>query len=143
MKMCVSIMAATVSVMILSSAIFTESTPLVGAGDSHQSPFKSSSRFLAARENSTSTLIIKTCDQAPALCLHKGSPGPECCNRQCVNLETDRLHCGKCGAKCHFSETCCGGKCVNPFNHDEHCGECYKRCGKGDSCVYGMCAYAN
>ncbi|OAY84237.1 hypothetical protein ACMD2_05433 [Ananas comosus] len=28
-----------------------------------------------------------------------GSPGPDCCKRRCVNVMTDGLNCGRCGAK--------------------------------------------
>ncbi|KAL9670876.1 hypothetical protein QQ045_008435 [Rhodiola kirilowii] len=114
-----------ITVLLLSLGILAQSKTVV-ADDDHQS-----------------LEFPKTCDQVPKLCLHKGSPGPECCNRQCVNLERNKFNCGKCGAKCRFDEICCGGKCVNPFRHDEHCGQCGNSCGRGDSCVYGMCAYAN
>nr|GMD06952.1 stigma-specific STIG1-like protein 1 [Ipomoea batatas] len=80
-----------------------------------------------------------TCDKYPRVC--RGSR-PDCCKKQCVNVMSDRLNCGKCGKKCKFSEICCHGDCVNPNVDRRHCGKCNNRCKKGDSCVYGICSYA-
>ena len=95
------------------------------------------SRFLAQ--------VIKparTCDKSPRVCRARGSPGPSCCGKKCVDVKSDELNCGKCGRKCENSEVCCRGRCVNPSKDERHCGRCNNYCGKGSSCSYGLCGYA-
>lgn len=100
---------------------------------------RGTSRFLASRGRSTA---VMTCDKYPRMCRTKGSAGPDCCKKKCVDTLTDTLNCGKCGKKCKFSEICCKGKCVNPRSDRRNCGGCNNRCKKGSSCVLGMCSYA-
>ncbi|XP_047157168.1 stigma-specific STIG1-like protein 1 [Vigna umbellata] len=83
-----------------------------------------------------------TCDKYPRVCRTKGSEGPDCCKKKCVNVSTDRNNCGMCGKKCKYSQVCCKGKCVNPMVDKHHCGKCGNKCTKGDSCVFGLCSYA-
>ncbi|XP_043690302.1 stigma-specific STIG1-like protein 1 [Telopea speciosissima] len=83
-----------------------------------------------------------TCNRYPRICRAKGSPGPDCCKKNCVNVYTDRLNCGICGKKCNYNEICCRGKCVNPSFDKKNCGLCNNRCKKGRSCVLGLCNYA-
>ncbi|XP_077226528.1 uncharacterized protein LOC143859944 [Tasmannia lanceolata] len=83
-----------------------------------------------------------TCDKNPRICRAKGSAGPDCCKKNCVNVMTDRLNCGVCGKKCKYMETCCRGQCVNLAFDKKHCGRCNNRCNKGDFCTYGLCNYA-
>lgn len=83
-----------------------------------------------------------TCDKYPRVCRVKGSEGPDCCKKKCVNVSMDRNNCGKCGKRCKYSQVCCKGKCVNPMFDKHHCGRCDNKCNKGDSCVYGLCSYA-
>ncbi|XP_068666681.1 stigma-specific STIG1-like protein 1 [Aristolochia californica] len=83
-----------------------------------------------------------TCNQYPQICRNMGSPGPDCCRKQCVDVMTDRLNCGQCGYKCKYAAACCGGRCVNFANDEKNCGSCYKRCSNGDICVHGLCNYA-
>lgn len=85
---------------------------------------------------------VMTCDKYPRVCRVKGSEGPDCCNKRCVNVSTDRNNCGMCGKRCRYSQICCRGKCVNPMFDKHHCGYCDNKCKKGNSCVYGMCSYA-
>ncbi|KAA8520127.1 hypothetical protein F0562_014383 [Nyssa sinensis] len=54
--------------------------------------------------------VTMTCDKYPRVCRAKGSPGPDCCKKKCVNVLTDRLNCGMCGKTCKYSETCCKGQ---------------------------------
>ncbi|PON91272.1 Stigma-specific protein [Trema orientale] len=91
-------------------------------------------RFLAQRAQS--------CDKSPRVCRAKASPGPNCCNKRCVNVMNDKGNCGKCGNKCKYTEICCRGKCVNPSKDERHCGRCNNYCGRGNSCSYGLCSYA-
>lgn len=95
-------------------------------------------RFLAQQVKA-----VRTCEVYPKLCRDKNCSGPNFCNKQCVNLMTNKLNCGKCGKKCNYSEMCCQGKCVNPSSDERHCGQCNKKCSKGSSCEYGLCSYAN
>ncbi|KAI3456484.1 hypothetical protein Pfo_013147 [Paulownia fortunei] len=95
------------------------------------------SRFLAEK-----TRVAMRCNKYPRICRVKGSPGPDCCKKRCVNVAKDRLNCGKCGNKCKFLEICCKGKCVNPFTNKKYCGGCNNKCKKGSKCMYGMCSYA-
>ncbi|XP_059440566.1 stigma-specific STIG1-like protein 1 [Corylus avellana] len=102
---------------------------------------RGTSRFLAQRSQK-SVRVVKTCDKYPSVCLAKGSAGPHCCQKKCVNLTADRLNCGRCGKKCSYSKICCQGKCVSPMSNEMHCGSCGNKCKKGSTCVYGMCSYA-
>ncbi|RDX66766.1 Stigma-specific STIG1-like protein 1, partial [Mucuna pruriens] len=79
-----------------------------------------------------------TCDKYPRVCHAKGSEGPDCCRRKCVNVSTDRNNCGACGKRCKYSQVCCRGKCVNLMFDKYHCGRCGNKCNKGDSCIYAM-----
>lgn len=82
------------------------------------------------------------CDKYPRVCRARGSPGPDCCKKRCVNVMKDRFNCGKCGRKCKYWQTCCRGRCVNVMSNEKHCGGCNNKCKKGSSCTYGMCSYA-
>uniref|UniRef100_A0A7N0RFA5 Stigma-specific Stig1 family protein n=1 Tax=Kalanchoe fedtschenkoi TaxID=63787 RepID=A0A7N0RFA5_KALFE len=65
-----------------------------------------------------------TCDKYPRVCRVAGSPGRDCCKKKCVNVDSDRANCGRCGKKCKFSEACCKGKCVNVLRDNKNCGRC-------------------
>ncbi|KAL9998754.1 putative stigma-specific protein Stig1 [Helianthus debilis subsp. tardiflorus] len=94
-------------------------------------------RFLAQQPKG-----LMKCNKNPRLCRAKGSPGPDCCNKKCVNVKTDKQNCGLCGRKCKHMEICCKGSCVNPMVNKRHCGGCNYVCKRGNSCVRGMCSYA-
>ncbi|KAJ9566702.1 hypothetical protein OSB04_002668 [Centaurea solstitialis] len=94
-------------------------------------------RFLAQQPRG-----LMKCNKNPRLCRAKGSPGPDCCNKKCVNVMVDEQNCGLCGRKCKHMEICCKGSCVNPMSNKRHCGGCNYVCKRGDSCVHGMCNYA-
>ena len=73
----------------------------------------------------------------------------EDCARACVDVETDRQHCGSCAARCGAGEVCevgrcvcapafvCGGSCVDLMVDAQHCGACDNACLGG--CVGGAC----
>ncbi|KAL8461479.1 hypothetical protein ACS0TY_032814 [Phlomoides rotata] len=96
------------------------------------------SRFLAQQTR----VVSMKCNNYPRICRVKGSPGPDCCKKRCVDIGKDRLNCGKCGRKCKYSEICCRGKCVNPLADKKNCGGCNNKCKRGSKCTYGMCSYA-
>lgn len=111
------------------------------SGDQMISSVRGGSRFLLSHKKPR---VKMTCNKYPMVCRLKGSPGPYCCKKKCVNVLTDRLNCGKCGKKCNYNEICCKGKCVNPYSDKKHCGGCNNRCiNKGSYCMFGMCSYAN
>ena len=106
--------------------------------EEQQTSLRGAGRFLAQ----TLPRATMTCNKYPRVCRTKGSPGPDCCNKKCINVMTDKLNCGVCGKKCKYSEICCKGKCLNPLFDKKHCGSCNNKCKKGTTCVYGMCNYA-
>ncbi|KAL4348398.1 hypothetical protein GQ457_17G016580 [Hibiscus cannabinus] len=119
------------------SSTTSETTHHPSADRQMPTSFRGAGRFLGQKPRP-----VFTCDRHPEICSTKGSPGPFCCNKICVNMETDKFNCGKCGKKCSYSKICCGGKCVSPLSNPKHCGRCNHHCGNGKSCVYGMCSYA-
>ncbi|KAG6776940.1 hypothetical protein POTOM_016731 [Populus tomentosa] len=40
------------------------------------------------------TIANSTCNKLPRICRLKRSPGPDCCNKKCVDVKTDRFNCG-------------------------------------------------
>nr|GEY73871.1 hypothetical protein [Tanacetum cinerariifolium] len=127
-------------IMFMALAINLSATP-INDDDEDLMPthgsLRGGSRFLAQHSSG----LLK-CNKNPRLCRARGSPGPDCCNKKCVNVKTDKQNCGLCGKKCKHQEICCKGKCVNVMKDKRHCGGCDKRCKKGNTCVYGMCSYA-
>lgn len=94
-----------------------------------------------------------------------------CCNNACINIQTDRRHCGACNILCpdgHVcvngqcvlscpqnspkcgppgQEVCCPGACCNNRCVDtkfdpQHCGQCNQGCTQGQACVSGQCQFA-
>ncbi|KAA8515533.1 hypothetical protein F0562_018856 [Nyssa sinensis] len=78
-----------------------------------QEPFslRGTGRFLAQ-----SPRAVQTCDKYPRVCAAKGSAGPDCCKKQCVNVMTNKLNCGMCGKKSTSDEE------ELPFDDDEEIG---------------------
>ncbi|MBO4349320.1 MAG: hypothetical protein J6A01_00035 [Proteobacteria bacterium] len=90
--------------------------------------------------------------EPPAEC----ETGLEACFGRCVDLKSDREHCGKCLNACDEDENCidgkctihcdgltlCGGACIDTQNNAAHCGSCNKACLDGQSCVGGACQCA-
>ena len=77
------------------------------------------------------------------------------CTGLCVNLDTDRDHCGACEAACEQGQVCsegtcsiscqvglseCAGTCVNTQTDNQHCGDCGVVCEAGTVCVEGSCS---
>ncbi|MGK4005909.1 hypothetical protein WMF31_25000 [Sorangium sp. So ce1036] len=73
--------------------------------------------------------------------------GLTCCGPACVNMASDPLNCGACGAQCGAEEACIQGECKDPCDPDFGCEEglcCGKACcGPGALCCdYGASADA-
>ena len=80
-------------------------------------------------------------------------PSPQlACGATCVDVQTDRAHCGDCQTVCGSDQTCsagkctcaggasaCGSSCVNTMTDAAHCGSCDKACGPSQACVAGAC----
>lgn len=65
------------------------------------------------------------------------SPTSEC-NGQCVNLQTDKNNCGKCGKKCGSAEICEAGICKAPVQ-PATCNDNIKNQNEGDVDCGGVC----
>ncbi|KAK3039656.1 hypothetical protein RJ639_026997 [Escallonia herrerae] len=96
-----------------------------------QESLRGSNRFLAQKPRAR-----VTCTSTLGCVAPRAARGGDCCRKKCVNVETDRLNCGRCGRKCKYSEICCKGVCVNPRFNKRHCGGCNNKCKKGSSCTY-------
>jgi hypothetical protein len=55
----------------------------------------------------------------------------DCCDRQCVNLQNDPRHCGRCGRACSAETFCSAGECVVP--------PCDSTCSGASHCCGTMC----
>lgn len=76
------------------------------------------------------------------------------CYGTCVDMETDRLHCGSCDRVCLVGTECVGGDCANPCSGElkscpagcvdlktdnANCGTCGRGCTSGTECAEGDC----
>ena len=66
------------------------------------------------------------------------------CGGHCVDVKTDKNHCGGCGLVCagaciNGGVCVCSGICVGLVNDPKNCGGCGKACAAGQSCVAGQC----
>jgi len=86
-------------------------------------------------------LSTGTSPNSPSYCGTCGNvcaPGEACCNGVCTVTMNNRLHCGRCGAKCDVA--CCGNKCVDVFSDPNNCWNCGHKCAPGESCIGGVCS---
>jgi len=94
----------------------------------------------------TFLVVVPACDNSPYC-----HDGLSWCWAQCVDLMTDRQHCGSCvtacgsdqtcmeGLCCRHSQTNCNGTCSN-LNYDfDNCGACGKACHDDELCIGGSC----
>ncbi len=74
------------------------------------------------------------------------------CGRECVDIQSHPLHCGRCNAPCSGGNSCqagvcrcgngqseCNGVCVSLENNNTHCGGCGNACGDRKICAQGQC----
>jgi hypothetical protein len=73
------------------------------------------------------------------------NPNEICCDRLCIDPNTDINHCGECGNACAPDQTlCCNGVCVNPLTDADHCGACGDACSRTNGspfCTAGSCKW--
>jgi hypothetical protein len=75
-----------------------------------------------------------------------------CGEADCVDLDTDRRHCGDCSTSCPSGAACeagtcactapttaCDGACVDTSSDPEHCGDCGAPCNPQLVCSLGAC----
>lgn len=78
--------------------------------------------------------------------------GMETCSAECVNTNTNKLHCGGCNNECLDNSTCvegvcscsgdlayCNGECVNLLTDVANCGTCLFACQAEQLCYGGKC----
>ncbi|KAK6230221.1 hypothetical protein QUC31_001739 [Theobroma cacao] len=141
------VMVLVLSIAATASLDQQDDTDNKSAAEEDDNDAETKQRFMLDETEGRSLLQKKrtrrlTCNKFPRICHARGSPGPQCCKKKCVNILMDRLNCGKCGKKCKYNEICCKGKCVNPSFNRKHCGGCNNRCSNGELCVFGLCNYA-
>lgn len=76
------------------------------------------------------------------------------CDDDCIDPQSDPLHCGDCGQPCEADELCsmgacaldcpegqdvCDDACVDLQDDPLHCGDCATACGQGELCGAGEC----
>ena len=57
----------------------------------------------------------------------------QCCSRNCVRRGDDKV------CACPTGRTRCKDNCVNLETNERHCGRCFNRCAEGQECVAGVC----
>lgn len=80
--------------------------------------------------------------------------GYQLCGDECVDVESNRDHCGECGNSCSgggiacFGGACqcvddaytnCDGACIDTSSSREHCGACGNECAQNEKCADGTC----
>lgn len=80
--------------------------------------------------------------------------GQQKCGDVCVNVNSDRAHCGACDNACAKGQVCntgtcqancqngleeCNGSCADILTNTAHCGACGKVCQSGEYCDNGTC----
>ena len=76
------------------------------------------------------------------------------CSGKCVDLKSNRAHCGRCDNACSQNQVCnagkcavlcsggkteCRGACVELQNNQYHCGKCDNVCNTNEECKQGRC----
>lgn len=108
-------------------------------------------------EDGTSCEDDGVCESGECVCENEDA----ICDDECVDLDSNRDHCGECDNECDDDEVCDGGECVDSCPDEDamcdgecvdldsdvdHCGECNNECTTNDpdasaSCEDGDCVY--
>ncbi|TNE46694.1 MAG: hypothetical protein EP343_22530 [Deltaproteobacteria bacterium] len=111
---------------------------------------------LPQKEDCKTPLVDENCDGVAndgcsnaSLC---PAEQPNVCDDSCVNLQSDKGHCGACNNACGPQQRCeqgvcvcptgqtlCDGSCVLLSDDAKHCGACGQFCGDGKLCCDGQC----
>ncbi len=116
-------------------------------------PDESDEDFTAA-DDGTECQEAGVCEDGECVC----EDDDAICDDECVDLDSNRDHCGECDNECGDDEICddgecaescpddeamCDGECVDIDSDMDHCGECNAECSAGDdataSCEDGDC----
>ena len=77
------------------------------------------------------------------------------CDGVCVNLDSNKNHCGTCHNQCKDNQACIGGvcgcasgtdcanSCVDLYNDKNNCGSCANQCKDYQACISGSCGCTN
>jgi len=99
-----------------------------------------------------------------AACARDCPPGQTDCSGVCVDLDTDKEHCGTCDNPCafdHAGAACVDGTCQmtgceqgfadcnddpedgceTDLTTNENCGSCGNACEEGENCIEGQCTF--
>jgi hypothetical protein len=102
------------------------------------------------------TLDVVT-DAVPDTMAPPCADGAGLCAGRCVELTSDPLHCGACGAACEAGLSCVAGSCrrvcppgsaacadgCRDLSSDVmNCGACSRACGSDERCAAGACVYS-
>ncbi|KAK8604461.1 hypothetical protein V6N13_099403 [Hibiscus sabdariffa] len=68
------------------SATTTETSHLPPGDRQMPTSFRGAGRFLGQKPRP-----VLTCDRRPEICSKRGSQGPVCCNKKCVDIKTDKF----------------------------------------------------
>jgi hypothetical protein len=92
----------------------------------------------------------QVCDKGA--CKAACDPGLAQCGNSCVDLSSNKQHCGLCASSCGGNLVCvsgacacppgftdCAGSCVDLQVDDGNCGACGTSCQGGKLCVDGAC----
>lgn len=141
-------------------AVLCNGAPLVVAGDPEASllweKVASDTPACGSRMPLGSVLPAADIDCIASWITALGSGAADCetCGgTACVDLETDKDHCGACDAPCAAEEICgagscqgcpasttvCGTSCADTTTDPFNCGACGEACGVGQVCEAGAC----
>ncbi len=69
-----------------------------------------------------------------------GAVDSTCCRGACRAIDRDETNCGSCDNVCMSSNPrCCNGNCRNVDTDVNHCGNCATNCSAAQRCVSGTC----
>jgi hypothetical protein len=127
--------------------IWAESAEALSDGTSITTP----DAIMRAGTNLAQCRDIGTVTLEPRAMMNAGCPmGLTRCGEECINLNSDRQHCGACNQFCDLAcsdgqcgcpanQTQCGRECINTRIDRENCGACGNDCPSGQTCSAAAC----